>query len=116
MDILPTLDPRPIDEIQSREIMPRRRASKTAASAHTEQSKVKRAYDRGDRYEERTRVMQWWRTTSIPWQRDARSHADEHSACWPMRTIFLDKDTTGLGTQGSICGGLRCRAGAWPTA
>jgi len=30
------------------------------ALAHTEQNKVKGAYDRGDRFEERTRMMQWW--------------------------------------------------------
>ena len=30
------------------------------ALAHTEQNKVKGAYDRGDRFEERTRLMQWW--------------------------------------------------------
>ena len=30
------------------------------APAHTEQNKVKGAYDRGDRFEERTRMMQWW--------------------------------------------------------
>lgn len=30
------------------------------ALAHTEQNKVKGAYDRGDQYEERTRMMQWW--------------------------------------------------------
>jgi len=30
------------------------------ALAHTEQNKVKGAYDRGDQFEERTRLMQWW--------------------------------------------------------
>jgi len=30
------------------------------ALAHTEQNKVKGAYDRGDRFEERMRLMQWW--------------------------------------------------------
>ena len=30
------------------------------ALAHTEQNKVKGAYDRGDRSEERTHLMQWW--------------------------------------------------------
>ncbi len=30
------------------------------ALAHTEQNKVKGAYDRGDRFEERNRMMQWW--------------------------------------------------------
>ena len=30
------------------------------ALAHTEQNRVKGAYDRGDRFEERTRMMQWW--------------------------------------------------------
>ena len=30
------------------------------ALAHTEQNKVKGAYDRGDRFEERARLMQWW--------------------------------------------------------
>lgn len=30
------------------------------ALAHTEQNRVKGAYDRGDRFEERTAMMQWW--------------------------------------------------------
>ena len=44
IDILPTLGPRPIDEIQQREIM----------------ALIKGIEDRGDRFEERTRMMQRW--------------------------------------------------------